>query len=85
MKKSWTKEEEQFIVDNYLNKSCEEIGNILARTTKSVQHKFKELNLKRPKAKIGDIVNGWKKLILGSDPNAFADRPDLQRRLRDLK
>lgn len=59
MKKQWEESEIEFLRSNYEQKTCEEIAKELNRSTRSVQHKFGELGLKRRKAKVGDIVNGW--------------------------
>lgn len=59
--KVWTVEETEFLrteTENGL--TCEEIARSLNRTTRSVQHKFSELRLKKPIAKVGDIVKGWR-------------------------
>lgn len=47
MKKEWTKEEEQFIIDNFNNMSNEEISNLLDRSVSSVRMKARRLNVKR--------------------------------------
>lgn len=59
MKRQWTKEEEGYIKENFKSMSCKEMAKKLDRTEKSVQHRFSHLELDR-KAKIGDIINGWK-------------------------
>lgn len=59
MKKQWSESEIEFLKQNYEEKTCEEIAKELNRSTKSVQHKFGELKLKRRKARVGDVVNGW--------------------------
>ena len=59
MKKPWEQTEIDYLINNYQTKTCEEIGKILNRTTRSIRHKFLELKLKRHQAKIGDIINGW--------------------------
>lgn len=65
MKKLWEQTEIDYLVNNYQTKTCEEIGKILNRTTRSVRHKFLELKLKRKQAKLGDIINGWQ--IIGTE------------------
>lgn len=55
----WTEEEIKFLKEN-CNKSCNVIAKELNRTTKSVQHKFNQLGLEKPRARVGDIVKGWK-------------------------
>ena len=47
MKKEWSKEEEQFIVDNFEKMSNEEIANSLNRSVSSIRMKAKRLNVKR--------------------------------------
>ena len=58
--KTWTEEEIQYLKDNVANKSCKEIADVLDRTERSTQHKFAQMGLKRRKAEIGDVINGWK-------------------------
>lgn len=52
--KTWTQEEIDYLVSNYEAESCKEIAKKIGRTTRSVQHKFGELNLVRDIGKIGD-------------------------------
>ena len=47
MKKEWSKEEEQFIVDNFEKMSNKEIANSLNRNVSSIKMKAKRLNVKR--------------------------------------
>lgn len=56
----WSQEELDTLLNNYKAKSCKEIAEMIGRTTKSVQHKFNQLGLERPQAKVGDVINGWK-------------------------
>lgn len=59
--KVWTQDEIDVLIDLVSQKkTCEYIAKSLSRTTKSVQHKFHELGLQKPVAKIGDVINGWK-------------------------
>jgi hypothetical protein len=57
--KIWSDYEINYLKDNFEEKTCEEIAKDLQRSIRSTQHKFGELKLKRRKAKLGDIVNGW--------------------------
>lgn len=57
--KAWTPEEIQYMKDNYQNKTCAEMAKELDRGVRSVQHTFAALGLKRNKASIGDVFNGW--------------------------
>lgn len=41
-------------------KGCAYVANKLNRTVRSVQHKYNELGLKKPKAQVGDIIRGWR-------------------------
>jgi len=53
--KKWTDDEVQFVKDNYLNMSCEEMANQLpGRTKRAVQHLFGQLGLERPILGVGD-------------------------------
>lgn len=55
----WKQSEIDYLTQN-VRLSCEEMGIKLGRTTRSVQHKFNELGLSKPRKKVGDIINGWK-------------------------
>ncbi len=58
MKRRWRSEEDQIIKDMISqNYTCEEIAQVLDRTTRSVQHRFSNLNLSKPEIKIGDKIN----------------------------
>lgn len=59
-KKIWKQEEIEFLTNNHQNMTCSHIAKELGRSTRSVQHKYNELGLKKRKAEIGEIVNGWK-------------------------
>jgi hypothetical protein len=71
--KKWSEEDVQFIKDNYLNMTCEEIGKQIGRTKYSVQHVSRKLNLERPLPKIGDkigqltVLEVFTKFIHGSN------------------
>lgn len=54
---AWVNDELEFLRNNYLAMSCEEIAGRLARTMRSVQHKFGQLGLERPQPKVGDKIN----------------------------
>jgi hypothetical protein len=54
----WTKEEEDYLRAN-CHKSCNIIAKEMGRSTRSVQHRFGQLGLEKPIAKVGDIVKGW--------------------------
>jgi hypothetical protein len=58
--KKWTTEELNYLFDNYENKTCSQIAKKLNRSTRSVQHKFNQEKLEKRKAKLGEIINGWK-------------------------
>ncbi len=53
----WTLEEEQYLKNNFIGKSCGEIAVEIGRTKRSVQHKFNSLKLERPLPKVGDKIN----------------------------
>lgn len=55
----WSKKEIDYLIDNHQQKTCYEIGKVINRTTRSVQHKYNQLGLEKRKAKIGDIVKDW--------------------------
>lgn len=55
--KKWTKEEDEFLKNNYLNMTCREMGIILGRTTTSTQQRYNRLGLEKPSPKIGDKFN----------------------------
>lgn len=55
--KIWTDEDVQFLKDNYIQMSCQQIAAKLGRTTRSVQHRFNLLKLVRPIPKVGDTIN----------------------------
>lgn len=55
----WTDSEIDFLKNNYQNMTCYLIAKKLDRTTKSVQHKFNQLQLKRYQANVGEIINDW--------------------------
>jgi hypothetical protein len=55
--KYWSEKEINFLKKGYTTMSCSEIAKELGRTTRSVQHKFGQLELKRETAKIGDKFN----------------------------
>lgn len=61
---TWTNEELEFLRSNFENKSCEEIGASLGRSTRSVQHKFGQLGLVRKQPEVGDKVEGTRLTIL---------------------
>lgn len=58
--KKWTEEEMKFLQDKHQEMTCPEIAKKLKRTTKSVQHKYNQLGLKKRKAEVGEIVKSWK-------------------------
>lgn len=60
MKKQWQDFELEYLKNNSINTLCRDMALHLGRSIKSVQHKFNELGLERRKAKIGDIINGWR-------------------------
>lgn len=54
----WMDEELEFLKNNYLQMSCDEISKHLPlRTTRAVQHKFGQLGLERPLLQVGDKIN----------------------------
>lgn len=50
--KTWTQEEDRFVIDHYLNMSDEEIGKELQRSEHAIRSRRNLLKLKRPRAKI---------------------------------
>jgi hypothetical protein len=44
----WTKEEEQFLIENYINKTPAKCAEILNRTLSSIHHKASKLKLTKP-------------------------------------
>lgn len=58
--RGWTEDEIRALKDSYNKMTCEEIAIELNRSTRSVQHKFNELGLKRNNYEIGDEINGWR-------------------------
>ena len=58
-KKRWTLEEEKCLAELHQQMTCSEIAKKIGRTTRSVQHKFRQLGLEKRRAKEGEIVNGW--------------------------
>jgi hypothetical protein len=52
----WTTYQIDFLQNNFQDMSCKEIGKVIGKTTKSVQHKFGKLGLKRNIGNIGDKV-----------------------------
>ncbi len=64
-KKRWTDDEINYLKENGPIERCEDIAIKFGRTVRSVRHKFLELSIEKKRAKIGDIVNGWK--IIGID------------------
>jgi len=59
MKQRWLDDEIKYIKDNYENMTCAEMATNIGRTTKSIQHMFNKLGLKRRSAQVGDIIKGW--------------------------
>lgn len=57
--KKWTEEEIQYLKDNGSHTNCRDMGRFLNRSTKSTQHKFNQLGIKKRKAAVGDVINGW--------------------------
>lgn len=55
--KKWAKEEENYLKENFEEKTCEEIAIVIGKTTKAVQHKFSILGLKRHRPDIGEKIN----------------------------
>src|SRR3990167_11031389 len=55
MRNQWTESEYEILKANYQHKTCAEIGEILGRTTRSVQHQFKKLNLIRVSNKSNEV------------------------------
>lgn len=55
----WTEQELTILMDNYEEMTCRDIAKILGRTTRSVQHKFGQLGLKRRLPQVGDIKQDW--------------------------
>lgn len=58
--KKWTREQELYLRNNHIYKTCEEIGNIIGKTTKSVQHKYNKLELEKPTLEIGNKIHRLK-------------------------
>lgn len=58
--KPWSKEELDLLKTYGPTEGCKYVADKTGRTIRSVQHKFRQLGLIKSKAKIGDIVNGWK-------------------------
>ena len=55
-RKNWTKEEELFLIENYSNKSNDELSKILNRTSSSITKKSNVLNLKKSKEHKNKII-----------------------------
>lgn len=55
--KKWSSDELEFVKNNFIKMSCSEMAGHLNRTTRSVQHVFNELGLKRPEPQVGDKFN----------------------------
>lgn len=58
--KAWTGQEIDLLKKLGPNTNCRDIAKQLGRSVRSVQHKFGQLGLKKERAKIGDVINGWK-------------------------
>jgi hypothetical protein len=56
IQKLWTTDEENYLKQNFMKMSCAEMAKFLGRTTRSVQHRFAQLDLDRS-AKVGDNFN----------------------------
>lgn len=53
----WEKYEEDFVRENFIKMSCKEMADKLGRTTRSVQHKYNQMDLKRPEPEPGKYKN----------------------------
>ena len=61
--KNWVKEEDQYLIDNYKNMSAKELGEILNRSTNSIQHRVNRLGILSGKTFTEDIYIEKVKLI----------------------
>ena len=57
--KEWIEEEIDFLKEKHQDMTCAEIAKKISRTTRSVQHKFNQLELEKRRAKVGEVVKGW--------------------------
>lgn len=55
----WTEEEENYLRENCIDMTCEEIGKVIGRTTKSTQHKYGQMGLERPQPNVGEAVGNF--------------------------
>lgn len=85
--KKWTEEEIKFLKDNHQEMTCPEIAKKLKRTTRSVQHKYSQLDLKKRKAQIGEIVKGWKivNIYMINDGRQNISMADIESTIDDQK
>ena len=56
--RKWTKEEDEILVQKTEEgATCEEIAQMIKRTTRATQHRFAALGLEKPRIGVGDKVN----------------------------
>lgn len=59
-KQRWSDKDLSYLKEFAPIYGCKYVADRIGRTIKSVQHKYCELGLRKERAKIGDIINGWK-------------------------
>lgn len=72
--KTWTQEEDRFVIDHYLNMSDEEIGKELQRSEHAIRSRRNLLKLKRPRAKIVIKNKSNKKITFDDVKQLFKER-----------